>query len=807
MCRFLPLAVITLLVAASPVLGQWTNRYPKLAGYSHHVYLEGYELPTLAVGPTGAVPSPDGRMVALSARGWIWLLDPATGVARRLTRGPHMDFRPAWSPDGTYLAFVRDDTRDTRIVIVRSDDGEEVRTVDTPAIELDPVFTPEGDALLYTSAASGAFDLWRVDLEGGAAPIQVTAEAGLELRAQPGPGGALVYLAKGRAGRDLVLYRPGPDAAPRTLLTGAIASLARPALGPDGRTVAVSWPREDGWELRLLDIDAPDRPVVLTADHRPLTPAWSPDGRWIYFSEADAHERVHLRRIPAAGGRTEAVPIRAWEWGEPTGRLRIRTSIAGQSSVSAARLAILDGQGHPVLPDDGVPRFDGQSGRVYVYSPGVVEVTVPAGPVTVSAVAGLATPEETTTVDVSAGAITHADVTLRPVLDLTAAGWVSADHHFHLNYGGPYRLAPEDLLPLMEAERLDLATPLVANLHNRFEGRELWGWEPPPGAPLIRFGQEVRSHFLGHMGLMGTRDLHWPWVWGPGYQVYGRDDRTNADVLEFAHDQGGQAFYVHPVGVSDPFSEDGRARVPVELVVDAVHGDVDGLELVCLWSSAVGTTRLWYRFLNLGIPVAPSAGTDVMTNFYRTMAVGTARVYARVEGAPNWPAYLNAWREGRSFVTNGPLLEFEVEGRGPGDVVDAGPRSWTATVASAVPVERIEVVVNGEVVWEDDGLDAPGVRTLSGSVELPSGGWVALRALGGDVRWPAMDVLPFAHTGPTWIESVGSSDPAARSRAAQELDLLLDAAEARLEAGYAGEEIPRLRARFESARARLADLR
>ncbi len=98
---FRTLLVFALGFFAIPLQAQWTNRYQRVEGYSHHVYLEGYELPTMNAGPTAPAVSPDGRSVAFSARGWIWVLDLETGRARRVTSGPHMDFRPAWSADGS----------------------------------------------------------------------------------------------------------------------------------------------------------------------------------------------------------------------------------------------------------------------------------------------------------------------------------------------------------------------------------------------------------------------------------------------------------------------------------------------------------------------------------------------------------------------------------------------------------------------------------------------------------------------------------------------------------------------------------
>lgn len=65
------------------------------------------------------------------------MLDVQTGRATRITDGAEMDFRPAWSHGGSELAFVRDDSHDTWIVVRDLETAEE-RVVNTPAIDLDP---------------------------------------------------------------------------------------------------------------------------------------------------------------------------------------------------------------------------------------------------------------------------------------------------------------------------------------------------------------------------------------------------------------------------------------------------------------------------------------------------------------------------------------------------------------------------------------------------------------------------------------------------------------------------------------------
>lgn len=792
---------MALLLAAPAADAQWTNRYPKVTGMNHHVYLEGYDLPTMNVGPTDPAVSPDGTRIAFSARGWIWVLDLATGRATRVTDGPTMDFRPAWSPDGSQLAFVRDDTRDTWIVMRTISSGTESR-INTPALDLDPTFGPDG-TLYYSSAAEGTLDLWKVRAPG-ATPERITSKAGNEFTSTVSrDGSTLLYMHK--LGGDRVTMRNLASGNERELVAERIVSQSRPAISPDGATAVYGWAVDERYELRLVSVSDPSTSVRLTTGARglPLSPAWSPNGEQLYFTEAGADEVMRLYRIPRVGGNAEQVRVLAWDWGQPTGTVRITTR-EGAAPVPS-RLAVSDGAGHPAVPNDGYAQFALQHGRIFFYSPGVIEVTVPAGQVTVGAVRGLTTAEVSQTVTVAAGTVVEVSLALQHVWNSRAAGFLSADHHFHLNYGGTYTLEPDDLVSFMRGENLDLATPMVGNLHNRFEEQQHWGFARASDLPLIQFAQEVRSHFLGHVSLLNTKALFWPWIWGPGYQVYGTDDRPNAEPLAFARAQGGFGGYVHPVGVRDPFSEEGRRDVPVMLAVDGVLGNLDWLEVACLWTDALGTAALWYEFLNLGNAVALEAGTDVMNNYYRTMAVGTTRLYVDTKGAANFTDYYANMRAGRSFVTTGPMLLFTAGGRAPGDALPrGGDTSWELTMHSAVPVDSVDIVVNGEVVWSTAGLSAPGTRNYTGTVKLPAGGWIAARARGGEPVWPSMSAYAFAHTSPVWIGQMGSTERTAMQRAASRLGPVLDEAQQQVMIAYGEANAPIILAQFAAARARLA---
>ena len=291
--------------------------------------------------------------------------------------------------------------------------------------------------------------------------------------------------------------------------------------------------------------------------------------------------------------------------------------------------------------------------------------------------------------------------------------------------------------------------------------------------------------------------------------MYGLDDRSNVEALQRTRKQGGVNSYVHPVTIRAPFGNEAPRGIPLELISDAVLGDVDTIELACLWSDELGTAEAWYRLLNVGARVTPSAGTDAMVDFFRTMAVGTTRVYVRVPGQLTMERYLEGLKAGRSFVSNGPLLQFRVADKEPGDAVKASSGAdlpWELQVASALPFDRVELLVNGSVVWTGAGLKQPGAQTHRGTIKAPAGGWIAARVHGGTTEWPAMDSYPFAHTAPVWVGSGGSTDPAAAGQAAKELLAALDVAEGRIKQSYGAVETPVLLGRIAQAREKLRAL-
>ena len=101
-------------------------------------------------------------------------------------------------------------------------------------------------------------------------------------------------------------------------------------------------------------------------------------------------------------------------------------------------------------------------------------------------------------------------------------GYKSADFHLH-NYDGPFRGVLEHIEPLLEGENLDIATPQAANLHSRLMDREFKNQTLQlPSGRLIKFAQEIRSHFHGHIGSVGPSEFYYPLVLGTRLSSFNR---------------------------------------------------------------------------------------------------------------------------------------------------------------------------------------------------------------------------------------------------------------------------------------------
>jgi Tol biopolymer transport system component len=95
--------------------------------------------------------SPDGRMIAISRAGDIWVFDIARNAASRFTFDPAEDTFPVWSPDGTRIAFLshRGNRRAIYQKLANAATNEEL-LFENPLLSTVEAWSPDGRFLAYT---------------------------------------------------------------------------------------------------------------------------------------------------------------------------------------------------------------------------------------------------------------------------------------------------------------------------------------------------------------------------------------------------------------------------------------------------------------------------------------------------------------------------------------------------------------------------------------------------------------------------------------------------------------------------------
>jgi hypothetical protein len=110
-----------------------------------------------------------------------------------------------------------------------------------------------------------------------------------------------------------------------------------------------------------------------------------------------------------------------------------------------------------------------------------------------------------------------------------------------------------------------------------------------------------------------------------------------------------------------------------------------------------------------------------------------------LNGEFRWDRWIERYREGRAFVTNGPLLTFDVNGQPMGSVISApagGPyrARISAEVQSRMPLEEIEIIRNGEVIESRKVTGGSDNSRIEKEVMVDRSSWFAVRVAGPPSR-------------------------------------------------------------------------
>lgn len=432
---------------------------------------------------------------------------------------------------------------------------------------------------------------------------------------------------------------------------------------------------------------------------------------------------------------------------------------SGKSTPARVRIIGNDGQFYfaekPLKGEENFPVYfksNKWGEEKLFYTPGRSKVPVPAGKTEILVEKGFEYTPVELTVDVPAEGKAAVEVVISRWINMKKLGWYSGDPHVHFR-----RTRKEDsanFLEILKAEDVNVVGSHVISTETALDILQYaYGKEgiQEEGDYHIYSGEEFRNGYsgegyYGHFLIFNPDKLIEPVGTGKLCGMGNPEDYPPCYVIfQKAHKSGAIVIAAHS----------GRGEMPVGLIL----GEIDGIEV---FQSGRWDRRLkpyaegkphWYHALNCGFKVSGTSGSDYA---YLTSKVPFhERMYVQIDGEYGVDRWMKALKQGRSFLTTGPLLlDFDVDGHHMGDTIrlkkPGKTVEYSVDIRSTAPVENVELIRNGEVVRTVKNPDNLQNINISGTLQITASAWIAVRAKGLHPVNPRKNLM--VHSNPIYIE-------------------------------------------------------
>jgi len=265
--------------------------------------------------------SPDGSKIVFATEGIfsplsrltsseLWVVEVETGETSRLYEGDAV--HPSWSPSGARIAFWSYRDGGQRDLYTMRADGTEIAAVtEDAATDWNPVWSPDGKWLYFSSDRGGDFGIWRIAIDestGDAidAPQRVASSAGATAGylSFSKDGTRLAFMsAKTRFRLDRIDIDPETRAATgdaRTL-TNFTTGAANADISPDGSLIAYQTALERQEDLFVLSTESGERRRITDDAAKDRGPKWVDDSRLLFYSDRGGEYRAWSIRVDGGG--------------------------------------------------------------------------------------------------------------------------------------------------------------------------------------------------------------------------------------------------------------------------------------------------------------------------------------------------------------------------------------------------------------------------------------------------------------------------------------------------------------------------
>lgn len=221
--------------------------------------------------------SPDGSKLAYVSfeanKPVVYVQTLASGQRFPIANFKGNNSAPAWSPNGSQLAIVLSRDSISQIYTINADGSGLRRIMRSPLIDTEPKYTPDGGSLIFTSDRGGSPQIYRVPVSGGDAQ-RITFNGSYNISpALSADGNNLVYVTRRDGAFRIALQNMGSGS--ETLLTAGPDDQS-PSFAPNGMQILYSSAQGGRNVLSVVSVDGRVRQTLSTLDGKVREPTWGP---------------------------------------------------------------------------------------------------------------------------------------------------------------------------------------------------------------------------------------------------------------------------------------------------------------------------------------------------------------------------------------------------------------------------------------------------------------------------------------------------------------------------------------------------
>jgi len=221
---------------------------------------------------------------------------------------------PAWSPDGTQVAYVSFENKKPVVYVQDLVTRQRIVVANFKGSNSAPSWSPDGKRIAIALARNGLTQVYTVNADGSNLQ-RLTNTDGIDTEPQFSADGQSIYFTSDRSGGPQIYRMPASGGNAQRVTFNGTYNIS-PRISPDGKSLAYISRRDGRFQLYVLDL-ATSQELRLSDTTKDESPSFSPNGKYIMYATESGGRRGTLAVVSVDGRIKQRVTTQAGDIREP----------------------------------------------------------------------------------------------------------------------------------------------------------------------------------------------------------------------------------------------------------------------------------------------------------------------------------------------------------------------------------------------------------------------------------------------------------------------------------------------------------